>query len=461
MTNPKPNIIISIPLVWSYRNFIINGICKQLQDKFTVFYAIPKVAEATFLENGILQEHLIIHEVSVQSKLQIYFFRILKSAFLIKNPVNTENIFKNLKPKSNKFSTLKEIFLYKIPSLLFTSNISFRFLEKIENKLYLKKYNHLIDKIKNINPSFYLSTTNVVDTEWPFFRVCQNLNIKTITHILSFDNLTSRGYLPISHFDKYLVWNDNMKQELIKYYSIASNKIIVTGTPQFDYHLDNKFLMSKTQTYTTLGLQEIDNYILYCANHVNISPNEPALLESILNEFLQDSKLSSYKIVLRLHPMDDYDRWNILVQKFPNITLSLPWAHDDKNAIFWGNPNIDDLKLFSNTLRYASIMLNIASTVSIDAAICNTPIVCLGFHPNNQKESIFYNEVHFSEHYLPIMNTNAVPLATSIENLLVLTKENIIYPEKLNEERLLLKKYFVPENLKSSAETIIEILNNV
>ena len=219
--------------------------------------------------------------------------------------------------------------------------------------------------------------------------------------------------------------------------------------------------MSKTETYTKLGLQENDNYILYCANHVNISPNEPALLETILSKFSQDAKLSNYKIVMRLHPMDDYERWNILLQKHPNIILSLPWSHDDKNAIFWGNPNLNDLKLFSNTLRYASIMLNIASTVSIDAAICNTPIVCVGFHPNNKKESVFYNEVHFSEHYLPIMNTNAVPLATSIENLLVLMKENITYPEKLNAERLLLKKYFVPENIKSSTETIIEILNNV
>lgn len=461
MTNPKPNIIISIPLVWSYRNFIINGICEQLQGKFTVFYAIPKVAEATFLENGILQEHLIINEVSVQSKLQIYFFRILKSAFLIKNPVNTGNIFKKLKPKSNKISTIKEILLYKVPSLLFTSNISFKFLQNLETKLYLKKYNHLVDKIKNINPSFYLSTTNVVDTEWPFFRVCQNLKIKTITHILSFDNLTSRGYLPISHFDKYLVWNENMKQELIKYYNIASNKISITGTPQFDYHLDNKFLMSKTETYTKLGLQENDNYILYCANHINISPNEPALLEIILNEFLHDSELSKYKIVLRLHPMDDYERWNSLLQKFPSITLSLPWAHDDKKAIFWGNPSVLDLKLYSNTLRYASIMLNIASTVSIDAAICDTPIVCLGFHPNNKNENTFYNQVHFSEHYLPIMKTNATPLANSLNELLVLMKENLKFPEKLKAERLLLKKYFVPENIKSSTEIIIEILNNV
>ena len=149
MTNSKPNIIISIPLVWSYRNFIINGICLQLQDKFTVFYFIPKVAEATFLENGINQEYLIITEVSGQNKLQTYFFRILKSAFLKRFPVNTSRIFKNLKPKSNKFSTLKEIFLYKITSLFFVFKSSFKLLENLETKLYLKKYAHLEEKIKD------------------------------------------------------------------------------------------------------------------------------------------------------------------------------------------------------------------------------------------------------------------------------------------------------------------------
>ena len=456
----KNSIIILVPLVWSYRNFIISSICDELQKNNIVYYAIPQIAIGTFIKRGISKEHLLILNTPKSGKLQAYLFRILKHAFAKRYPVNTSTIFKKLEKKSRVKSLMKVFLFYSLPSWLFTSDIMFSLLKRIENNLYLKNLGDLREKIKEIGPSYVLSTTNVVPNEWPFFRVSQNLGIKTYSHILSFDNLSSRGYLPIERFDSYFVWNSHMGSELLKYYNVHPSKITITGTPQFDYHIDPKYLLNRNETLSILRFTEKDKYILYCANHYNISPNEPELVDCILNSFLNNSELAEYKIVLRLHPMDKYERWFTLLEKYPNISLSLPWPHQDKDSVYWGEPTLSDLVLFSNTLRYCKVMLNIASTVSIDAAITNTPIVCVGFHPTKMNEGDFYRDVHFSEHYAPVMETGATPLAISLEDLITKICDQINIPAKFEKQRNSLKNRFLPGSIKSSTEKIIDLLNN-
>ena len=158
--------------------------------------------------------------------------------------------------------------------------------------------------------------------------------------------------------------------------------------------------------------------------------------------------------------MDKYERWDTLREKYPNLRLSLPWPHKDNEAIYWGEPTINDLVLFSNTLRYCSVMLNIASTVSIDAAITNTPVVCVGFHPAKKNEGEFYKDVHFSEHYTPIMETGATPLSISLEELITMVCEQLVLQGKFEQQRHLLTDSFLPETIKYSTETIIDLFNN-
>jgi hypothetical protein len=105
-------------------------------------------------------------------------------------------------------------------------------------------------------------------------------------------------------------------------------------------------------------------------------------------------------------------------------------------------------------------MLNIASTVSIDAAITDTPVVCLGFHPTVKTEGEFYNEVHFSEHYAPIMETKATPLANSVEELVSLVCEQLQNPVKLQNQRKVLKNRFLPTEIQSSASILLNALQN-
>jgi hypothetical protein len=419
-----------------------------------VYCGIPEIASDTFIGNGIDRNRLFHLEPPVSRLLEKYLNRILRKAYLLRNPVNTIGIFEKL---SEQRTSLKSKIIYDFPAYFFSGDSLFTLLEKLVTYLSMRSNKKCLSKIIEIDPIFVMATANVVESEWSIIRAAQAMGIKTYTHILSFDNLTSRGYLPVSKFDKYFVWNEKMKEELIKYYSVSSYKIFITGTPQFDFHSDK---ISRGETLERIGLEAHEKYVVYCANHFAISPNEPELLEYILEKFHGTADLKGFRLVLRLHPMDDYNRWNQILDANPSVILSTPWKHLDNDTLFWGEPNFDDLVLFSNILRHACVMLNIASTVSIDASITDTPVICIGFHPTKTVESDFYRDVHYTEHYREIMDCNALPLATSLDNLIILIKEQIDSPKKYGAERVSLKNMFFVNHAETSKSLILNLLSD-
>jgi hypothetical protein len=181
------------------------------------------------------------------------------------------------------------------------------------------------------------------------------------------------------------------------------------------------------------------------------------LVDSILIQLFKE--YPDIKIVLRLHPMDQYERWDTLLEKYPTVFLSIPWTHNSPETIYWGEPTIEDLSMFSNTLRYASVMLNIGSTVSIDATITDTPTVCIGFHPTNEKESAFYyNGQCHSEHFKPIMELGSSPLTVSMKELMDVIRLQIADRNQFSKERKATVNYFIPTDNRLASTIITEKL---
>jgi len=308
---------------------------------------------------------------------------------------------------------------YQSAGLLATNPILFDWLEQKEEDAYAQMIpRRCWGLVRETRPVFGLSTSHVVNWEWALFRAMHALHIPIATHILSFDNLTTRGYIPTRHFDHFMVWQDAMAEELRRFYGIASELITVTGTPQFDFHVREEFHWSRERTAQTLGIDSRQRYFLHCANHQAMTPGEPELMTAILEATAGDSRLRQHQWSLRLHPLDDYRRWEPIQQRFPNVRLSQPWTQG-QGAAFWGTPSNEELARLANTLRYADATTTMGSSTALDSAVVDTPIVCLGFHPRaGSAEDRFYRESHFSHHYRPIMESQAAPLAKSMPEVL-------------------------------------------
>lgn len=456
-------IIISLPLVWSVRNFILSGVTEELSKRYEIFYAVECSARPMLTAYNIPDEKII--EIKKGKKFRV-LSEILRTAFLIKNPefsYLTDAMKKGGITKVNNSikSQLKKLLLTGLAHMLNRIHL-FKFTESCWLYLsFMFADRSFSKKIKDINPTLILTTTFVVDIEWPLIFVAKGMKLPIYTHVLSFDNITSRGYLPISRFNRYFVWNKKMKDELIYYYNINENIIDITGTPQFDFHTNTAFILGRADALELLNLSPNFKFILYCANHVLISPNEPDLLDDIITYFCEDDELKKYKILLRLHPMDDYSRWDQLLKKYTEkIQLSIPWEHpvESKNAI--GIVTNGDMVIFVNQLKHAEIILNIASTITIDSAVVNTPVICIGFHTRNSRESKCYLDYHYSVHYSPIMNTGCVPLAKSLKELHELVKDVISEPSEYNPGLANIKDFFIGNINESAKDLILKSLLN-
>lgn len=432
----KPAVILSIPLVWGVRNFIRSGLAENLGQDFHVIFAIPVEGKESLLLEGVPETDIWILEKPSRSRAFAWLMRILKSAHSRRYPTKSDPIFNAWLHRSITLKQKLRNIFFDILGYAAANQFIFALLDRKAQEVFRRNIQpKVFNLLQETKPILGLSTSYVVDWEWTLFQAMKMLNIPIATHILSFDNLTSRGYIPLKHFDRYFVWQTRMADELKRLYQIEEHRIVITGTPQFDFHTQEKFHWSREKTCQVIGLRYPKPYLVYCANHIAISPNEPQLLNQILTELGKDDKFADYQWVLRLHPMDQYERWAELTGRFEQLVISHPWAHNDKTS-FWAVPTGDDLALLGNTLRYAKATLTVASTVALDSAIVDTPIICIGFHPNvGSHEDRFYHDAHFSHHYFPIMQTQAVPLAGNIESLKKLLADVIENPDTLKEER--------------------------
>ena len=444
-------------MVWGIRNVILSGLHDALNTKYQIYYCVPEAAKASMIKYGISVDRLIYYR---QVKRNFILKRILIVLKIIHNKLHPTSSFELFKDENISSATnLGKMKVYnaleKAALRICSNRIMFSLLKRIEHILFDKMIDlEFLSSLAQLNAKFVLSTSSVSEAEWTLLRSMKKLDVPVYAHILSFDNLTSRGYLPIDYFDLYMVWNNAMKKELEELYYIKSDKIKITGTPQFDFHVDSRYRLSEKDVRVKLNLDDRP-YLLYCANHYRLTPDEPILVETLIKLLQKDSNLKKFNIILRLHPMDQYNRWAKIFKKYKNVIRNVPWEHKNNRPTSWGEPTIDDLILFGNVLRYSSVMLNIASTVTIDAAIVNTPIICIGFHPFNDAEGKRYHDYHYSDHYNKISMIEAAPIAKSNVELLSLINKFASEPDYLSANREKLITEYLSENLLGRSSSLI------
>ena len=76
---------------------------------------------------------------------------------------------------------------------------------------------------------------------------------RTASFLFSWDNLTSQGRI-VPQYDLYLGWNATIKDDLLRIYPhIDPETVVVTGTPQFDFHFWPELRWSRERLSETIG----------------------------------------------------------------------------------------------------------------------------------------------------------------------------------------------------------------
>lgn len=304
-----------------------------------------------------------------------------------------------------------------------------------EERLLLTDTNYAehVELVKKIKPDLVFCTTPYYFEEELLLRAARSMGIPQSTAILSFDNLTTRGYIPIL-FDEYYLWNRYNESELYRIYPDAKGrKVKIVGAPQFDFYYRSGFMWSEQIWRKTVGIRNGAPVILYGAGPINITPHEPRWVESIDDAISDGEVVGNPVILLRRHPVDSAQRWLALQSKARHIIFDSSW-HGAANI---GKTNITlfDLEKLTSTLKYSSVHVNASSTMTVDGAIFDRPQIGPAYDDSSKKFDRAMRELYLREHFSPITHSGGVEIARNPRELIRLINRAFSQPSRLSQER--------------------------
>lgn len=431
-------LAILIPSVWGIRNIVHSGVLQSLNEAGIEVHLLLRHLPHT--ENGYHFAHKL-HQISMPQVIKrvpgkAFLDGIIYSAFMQSNGIRSYPIYSRwFRRSETPKQRLRSSLIYTLGRLISFPSIYYR-MHALSESLYRRGVDlvPIREHLTQISPDLLWSTAYITYDEHAYVTAAQDLNIPVLSSILSFDNLTSRtSYL--QRFYHYTVWSEWMKQQLVRFYPhVNPEQVTVTGTPQFDFHRKREFCLTRQDTLALFGLGPNDRYFVYGASPQRLAPDELLLVKQLVRKMSQCEELKRYKVVVRLHPLDDWSRWDVETDHKGNLIVSGAWmTRPDSGGWAFITP-MEQIRLVS-LLTHAEACINIASTIGLDAAVLDRPVIGIDFRDEPHAPHDILYEEYYAEHYLPLVETGAVRVASSWDQLMDLMNEAISSPEKYRENR--------------------------
>ena len=442
-------LVIILPRGESIKNFVYSGITDALREHYKVvfFSIVPNQEIKEYLVSKCDDFYELTESYSqntyaneVKQILQIAHVKKLNSVTgnlkIVKDDLLSKKSF-----KSNGLRKLRKTMASFYPSQKSLIKLTNHFIKTNFKNPKVKEYESLL---KQISPDLVFNTSHIHNlSSMDLMYAVKKVKIKSAAFLFSWDNLTSQGRI-LPDYDIYFTWNDKIKNDLLNFYpSIHKNAVFVTGTPQFNFHFDESFIDSKEKLYNFLEIPKGKKIILYSTGMAYYTPKEHVIvkeIEKVLKKINKDLQL-----VVRIYAKDDNTEYYKLRDE--NKSITIPDHYWELNYL---TPTLKDITLFNNLINHCSIGINVASTVSLDLAVLNKPVINIAFNPPG--ENIYpndYEKIYDFDHYKPIIESGAVSLARNTKELEQQIRMYLESPQTHENERKNLVNQFFGKELKS------------
>lgn len=327
-------------------------------------------------------------------------------------------------PLSNFFS--KIIGRFKFQRLL-------GFLMRISNRT--REYNDIFEQHK---PDLVVVTRVLrASPDYPILKEATIRKLPVIALVSSWDNFTTKGFFPFG-VKKLVVWNDVMKQEATELFGFPDKDIFMSGIPRFDNYFNKKGIRSKETFFKSFDLDLNKKLVTYTTGNKSLvlPPGDKTSAEvdiaCQLAEAIHKGELGDAQLLVRLHPLAEESDFEPL-KSMENVVLQIPGKNDAfRDRLF---SKQDDIEI-AETVLYSDVVLNVASTMTIDSAVFDTPSISVSFDartPLPMEHSA--KRIYEYEHYRKLRETGGVHLVHSPEEMIEQTRCYLIDPSINKEKR--------------------------
>jgi len=289
-----------------------------------------------------------------------------------------------------------------------------------------------------------LSSTDLPKDQMIAYASHKN-KVPLICLVHSWDNLPGRGLLATVP-DKLLVWNKSMVKDAVELLGVPEEQVVVVGGPQYETYRRLSKLTNYGEFLKRLNIPSGTKIITYTAGVEWVYPEEQLLIEKLIRE-IDRGRFGNAILIIRLHPTDERTR----VYRDHYGSTSLPVRLDEADAGFaamnigaTGAP--DSVANFVAIMQFSDVVLNVASTTTLDAILFDTPVVCPCFNfkiPDNAYNAV--SKLYNTHHYKEVTKSGAIHLPRSFTQLVSDIEEAILFPERRRNQRRELSEKLTPE----------------
>lgn len=266
-------------------------------------------------------------------------------------------------------------FLKFMPRLLMAVHVLFKKFP-ILRSLYsglekqLLKDRKAVALLNKLAPDLVISTYPANIHEGVLLFNASRNKIPTIIHLLSWDNISSKGRF-YTMADHYIVWGPIMRKELQQYYPIQNKSIFECGVPHFDLHHQIKTDPNCDQYIRDTGIQTEKPYLLFGMSSPRFVPNEIEIVENLAAKIENDYFGPDLQMLIRPHPqnvqggMADMS-WLPRLKKLESQRVHIFYPLLVESKMPWSMERID-MKKLAAVLSNCLVCINSCSTLSIDA----------------------------------------------------------------------------------------------
>lgn len=255
-------------------------------------------------------------------------------------------------------------------------------------------------------------TTGIYFSEGPLMGRADAERVPILAIDLSWDHFTTKT-APLRRVAGLSVWNEAMKRQAVEIHGYRPEQVCVAGVPQFDLYADPASYVSREAFCARIGADPTKRLVTLTTIPPVLYTYHEVVIEEILGAIRAGCLGAPAQLLVRVHPRDDLAKYERFVGQ-PDVIVEKPF----REALVAEGSNVDpsrDNRLhLANTLKHSDVIVNVASTIAIEAAIADTPVVNIAFDGYDERPFLdsarrFYRYTH----YRPLVDAGAVRVAST------------------------------------------------
>jgi hypothetical protein len=304
----------------------------------------------------------------------------------------------------------------------------------------------LLERLRRERPVVALANTQMHSVV-PVIVGARRVGLPVIGHIASWDHTVGKGIVAPG-LRRYIVQNDVMRDDLVRYHGVEQDRIVVTGWPQTDVFHRQRRRAEFEEVVRGLELDPTRPVVLVMGNSPVNAPYEQNFVDRLVSWWEESGAASRFSLLFRPHPRDR--EWR---DRFA-VALSRKGAAVQE-------PSFTDLETLAVLLQHGDVVVSNAGTILLDALVNDRPAVCVLYDEGAPPgESWAWKNVS-GDHYKALIESEAFYRAERFEDVTTAIERALAYPAELAAERWRVAAEVVGEIDGRAAERVADAILGV